>query len=169
MDFVFVFPSSTGCFFACNDIVFVQNALVKRNWPSIVREAEKGPGCLPDRWGGGGGGGTHFGFTQSIMCHLGVGRIVNSLVLIWPGDWKILVCRKPHRKPAGINVWAESSQSSQVPASWRPSLTCAHCPVQSDDDAVSQGKGESLLESLGRSLQPELMKVGTKDGWMLDK
>uniref|UniRef100_A0AAQ4S259 Dedicator of cytokinesis 11 n=1 Tax=Gasterosteus aculeatus aculeatus TaxID=481459 RepID=A0AAQ4S259_GASAC len=27
-----------------------------------------------------------------------------------------------------------------------------------DDDAVSQGKGESLLESLGRSLQPELMK-----------
>ncbi|KAM8898431.1 dedicator of cytokinesis protein 11 isoform 2-T2 [Spinachia spinachia] len=27
-----------------------------------------------------------------------------------------------------------------------------------DDDATSQGKGESLLESLGRSLQPELIK-----------
>ncbi|XP_034532967.1 dedicator of cytokinesis protein 11 isoform X3 [Notolabrus celidotus] len=27
-----------------------------------------------------------------------------------------------------------------------------------DDDTTSQGKGESLLESLGRSLQPELMK-----------
>lgn len=33
------------------------------------------------------------------------------------------------------------------------------CSVQSDDDTTSQGKGESLLESLGRSLHPELMKV----------
>uniref|UniRef100_A0A8C7NFH8 Dedicator of cytokinesis 11 n=1 Tax=Oncorhynchus mykiss TaxID=8022 RepID=A0A8C7NFH8_ONCMY len=31
--------------------------------------------------------------------------------------------------------------------------------AQSDEDSSSQGKGESLLESLGRSLHPELIKV----------
>lgn len=34
-----------------------------------------------------------------------------------------------------------------------------NCHIPSDDDTSSQGKGESLLESLGRSLHPELMKV----------
>lgn len=33
------------------------------------------------------------------------------------------------------------------------------CPVPSDDDTASQGKGDSLLESLGRSLHPDPMKV----------
>lgn len=33
------------------------------------------------------------------------------------------------------------------------------CTVPSDDDVASQGKGESLPESLGRSLHPDPMKV----------
>lgn len=44
---------------------------------------------------------------------------------------------------------------------------CAHRPVSLDDDTTSQGKGESLLEGLGRSLQPELLKVRTDDGRMV--
>lgn len=33
------------------------------------------------------------------------------------------------------------------------------CPVPPDDDTASQGKGDSLLENLGRSLHPDPMKV----------
>ncbi|KAM3591225.1 uncharacterized protein V6R79_024850 [Siganus canaliculatus] len=46
-----------------------------------------------------------------------------------------------------------SSEASQDRRNGSETLDCAL-----DDDTASQGKGESLLESLGRSLHPELMK-----------
>ncbi|KAG7240121.1 hypothetical protein INR49_027975 [Caranx melampygus] len=46
-----------------------------------------------------------------------------------------------------------SSEGGQDRRNGTESLDCAL-----DDDTTSQGKGESLLESLGRSLHPELMK-----------
>ncbi|XP_035004387.1 dedicator of cytokinesis protein 11 isoform X1 [Hippoglossus stenolepis] len=46
-----------------------------------------------------------------------------------------------------------STEAGQDRRNGAESLDCAM-----DDDTTSQGKGESLLESLGRSLQPELMK-----------
>ncbi|KAA8582816.1 hypothetical protein FQN60_006487 [Etheostoma spectabile] len=46
-----------------------------------------------------------------------------------------------------------TTEASQDRRNGAETLDCAL-----DDDTASQGKGESLLESLGRSLQPELMK-----------
>lgn len=102
-------------------------------------------------------------FRVHSVHHLSPGRQQNNEKPLFNLASKILVVHlgntnQPHRKTIRetlsdlildwVSVHSDDSYSCNV-----------HCPVRSDDDTTSQGKGESLLESLGRSLHPELIKV----------